>query len=223
MDDFLRRSVLIRLITVRSALVRRSAGWVEEALSRGVWAFEVAPTIHLEEAVRKAIGEFRLEVNAFPPYLRKVLTPEIWDWQIKDVEDRLSGRIPYLVMRRRGELEKEFKETCRAAYWALVKEARDDITLSTEWTADLEAEWLARFSDAVRYNVLPPAMKEAVQETYALWCELTANRLRDDRETPRMPLNWERAERRLFTIAVLAIWLALLIKQCRVAVLSNEN
>jgi hypothetical protein len=189
LDEFLLFCVDERLMLVRWSVVDQYIEWAKQDLLRGFRAFEVEPNTELSESTEKAIPEFRRAVDGFPPYFRTLVTPKEWDRQMQVLKNSLREQIPCRVIMRREELKDEFTTNCTKAYDALAKEARDWVTSTgssrKEWTPAINAKWAGRFSDVVHFGLVPPAMREEVQEIYDYWCQYTTCRLRFARQPTR--------------------------------------
>jgi hypothetical protein len=175
----------------------------------------VDPDTEVREATEKAIAEFQRGLEALPPHLRNAVTPEQWDWEIQFLTLALKHEIPDLVLERRGKLKDEFTANCTMASEALVKEARKRLTSRTVWTLAANAEWTDRFSDAVHYSLVPPAMRQVVDETYNYWRRFTIGRLQDDIEHWQNPCDIGVHFVLAFIFCAVVLALAPLINQCQ--------
>jgi hypothetical protein len=125
--------------------------------------------------------------------------------QIRDLEGPLTEEIMDHVIVRRGQLRKEFEDNCTTAYRAVAKEARERITLRTEWSPEIEAEWLGRLSEAVRYTKFTPAMQRALKATHDFWFDFAKHRLRTEVEMMHGLWNSAKLPVTIFTLAVVVI------------------
>jgi hypothetical protein len=184
-DKFLHISLAARLDQTERSLIERYLKLVEQDMSRGFRAFEVEPSTEAGETSEKAIAELRRTVDGLPPYLRKLVTPEQWEVEIQFIRYHFTERVPDRVKPRRAKLIEEFEGNCTRVCDALAHEAIREIHFWTAWIPGIEAEWLRRFSDAVLYNDLPPAMQQVVGQTYQTWLDLTRIQVRYEVNTTR--------------------------------------
>jgi hypothetical protein len=184
-DKFLHSSAFARLTQVTWSLIGRYLELVAQDMSRGFRAFEVKTETEIEETAAKAITEFHQIVDGFPPYLRNCVTPQQLDAEIHLLRWQMTDRVPDHVETRRAQLKRAFERNCETTFHALSREADRQIHLWTAWMPGIEAEWLRRFSDAVHYNDLPPAMQQVIGQTYAEWLQFTGIRVRDEVEMTR--------------------------------------
>jgi hypothetical protein len=185
-DKFLHSSAFERLTQATWSLIEGYLESVAQDMSRGFRAFEVKTGTEIEETAEKAITEFRQIVDGFPPYLRRLVTPEQLDAEIHFLRYHLTDRVPDRVETRRAELKREFERNCTTTFRAQAHEAILRIHFWNSWIPGIEAEWLRRFSDAVHYNDLPPAMQQVIGKTYDSYLDFTRSHVREEVETTRM-------------------------------------
>jgi hypothetical protein len=66
-----------------------------------------------------------------------------------------------------------------------VKEAKESLSWSTEWTPDIGDNWTNRFVEAVHYKDLSPAVQLALRDAYSYWRQGTYDALRVEVEWRR--------------------------------------
>jgi hypothetical protein len=151
-------------------------------LLQGYQSFVIDSQAEASAAARKAVDEFLLEVEAFPPVLRRRIARRTLDEQAEWLQMEVADEIPRRADNRKEDLETDFGLNCSRASREAVNEGTKRLSRWPSWSPELEAEWIGLFSDAVRYDDLPEELQRLVAGVYRNWTDQTAAGLQEEIE-----------------------------------------
>jgi hypothetical protein len=189
-----------RLRRARTSLVQK----YEEELLQGYRWFEVDVKAEASAAAVKATEEFRGQFEAFPRALRDLVDGRRWTQEIEWLQAAITEGIPRMAVIRREDFEKEFDIKCSKASREVVQVGKKRLGQWPSWSRELEAEWTARFTDAVRYDDLPPGIRRLVAGPYLNWTHHAVGQLQDEIQS-RCDVWWSRMKKISITGLVLVI------------------
>jgi hypothetical protein len=160
------------------SLVAKYVASLERELSKCYLAFEINSTKTASEAGANATRELRLFVESLSPALRAVVSKERLDSESERMRGHLTEEVAALVMVGRWKLERDFKANCSRVSEEVITAAKEELSWWQRWTPELEAAFLGRFSDAVRYKDLPTEMQRSVHPIYEDWGHCTTRDIR---------------------------------------------
>jgi hypothetical protein len=168
-----------RVAAVLASLAQKHVDRLKSLLLQGYRALEADPeaTAERNETLGTAISEFRRVTDGATPPLREFTALLLFERAILNLKYALATEIPKLVKTRRAELTEEFRTNCSRVSSAVVRERTAKLRFSTRWTPKLEADLMARFSEALHYRDLPAAVQAEWRPIYQYWGKTAAEQL----------------------------------------------
>jgi hypothetical protein len=170
------------LTRARKSCEQKYLDWTEKELLQGYRSFAVDAHAEAGAAARRAVDEFRLEVEAFPPVFRRRIERRRLDEQAEWLRSAVAAAIPPRADKRKNDLEAQFRMNCSKASRAVVNEGKKRLSRWPSRSRQRQAEWIGLFSDAVRYDDLPPELQRLVIGPYLNWNHETVAQLREEIE-----------------------------------------
>jgi hypothetical protein len=152
----------------------------EEGLLEGYRWFEIDAKAEASAAAVKATEEFRGQFEVLPRALRNLIDGGMLSEEVEWLQAAITGEIRRMAITRRADFEKQFELNCSTASREVVQEGKTRLGRRPSWSRELEGEWTARFSDAVRYDDLPPGIQKLVAAPYLNWTHHTVTQLYEE-------------------------------------------